>query len=80
MFNKKTIRRMPPVTREIARQVNALELSITRIKRKLTDIQRLELESQALWAQIKPRNEVSPDDIAEEHDRQMLAKVAGDLF
>lgn len=51
MRTRRTLRRLPPLTRAIARQLNALELAIQRIDRQLELVQRAELDAKALWTQ-----------------------------
>lgn len=48
-YRKKTLRKMSPKTREFASLLNDLELALNRLARKLPDIARLELDSQALF-------------------------------
>lgn len=47
----KTIRRMPPLTRWTARDLNDLQTLIDRIDSRLPEIERAEADSKALWAQ-----------------------------
>lgn len=47
-YRKKTIRRLPPKTREFAKILNELESVLNRAKNRLPEIARLELDSQAL--------------------------------
>lgn len=51
MRTRRTLRRLPPLTRSIAKQLNALELAIQRIDRQLELVQRAELDAKALWTQ-----------------------------
>lgn len=48
-FKKKTIRRIPPKTREFARIINELKSVLTRLEHRLSDIASLELDSKALY-------------------------------
>ena len=47
-FRKATLRRMPPVTRKYAKLLNELDSVLRRSKNMVEEIQRLELDSQAL--------------------------------
>ncbi|MBA7647788.1 hypothetical protein ES703_55567 [subsurface metagenome] len=48
MYRKATLRRMPPVTRKYAKLLNELDSVLRRGKNMVEEIQRLELDSQAL--------------------------------
>ena len=47
-FRKATLRRMPPKTRKYAKLLNEMESVLRRGKNMVEEIQRLELDSQAL--------------------------------
>ena len=54
MYRKATLRRLPEVTRAVARQINAAELALSRLKRMLPKIQQAENEAIAFWNQGRP--------------------------
>ena len=57
MYRKATLRRMPPVTRRYARLLGQLESVLRKGKNIVEEIQRLELDSQALaHARQLPQN------------------------
>ncbi len=47
-YRKKTLRKMPPVTRDTARLVNDLESLARKLRNRLATIQELEIDSIAL--------------------------------
>jgi chorismate-pyruvate lyase len=57
MFKAKTLRRLPPETRELARLLNELDSVTRRLRNRVPKYVRLEAESRALWK----RKEVYPD-------------------
>lgn len=48
-YRRLTLRRMPTQTRKLARLINELDSVTTRLVNHLPEIQRLELDSKALW-------------------------------
>lgn len=52
-FQRKTMRRMPPVTRNLCKRLNAIELELKRIKRLIPDIESMERESIAFMRASK---------------------------
>lgn len=50
MYTKKTLRKLSPKTRELARTINTLELEVKRLKRFLEAVERMELDSKALFS------------------------------
>ena len=48
-LRKKTLRKLPPTARKVARMIAELESVSRRLKNLLEDLARLERESQALW-------------------------------
>jgi len=56
-FRKSTLRRMSPKTRKYARLLNDLESVLRRGKNMVEEIQRLELDSQALTHAKEQRKE-----------------------
>ena len=52
-YRKKTLRSMLPTTRRVARLIGELESVDKRLKNLIPDLQRLELESQALNNSMK---------------------------
>ena len=53
MYRKTTLRRMQPVTRRYARNLNSLQGILKRLQNLTADIARLELDSAALFNQKK---------------------------
>jgi hypothetical protein len=53
MYRKTTLRRMQPVTRRYARNLNSLQGILKRLQNLTQDIARLELDSAALFNQKK---------------------------
>lgn len=49
MKTKKTLRKLPPLTRAIAKNLNTIELAISRIDRLMPHLERAEHDSKALW-------------------------------
>jgi len=60
-FRKATLRKMPPVTRKYARLLNDLDSVLRRGKNLVEELNRLELDSQAL-ANAKERGAIIGDD------------------
>lgn len=52
-YRKKTLRSMLPTTRKVARLIGELESVDKRLKNLIPDLQRMELESQALQNSMK---------------------------
>lgn len=80
MFQKKTLRRMYPKQRELAKNVNRLELEIKRLKKQVIEMGSLEHDSRALANMNKAKavNEVTPTKDPNEIDwkkESALAKV-----
>ena len=48
-YKKRTLRKMSPTTRKVARLIGELDSVTRRLKNLIPDIQRLEADSQALW-------------------------------
>ena len=65
MFQGKTLRRMTPKTRKLAKEYNALELTLRRMKKQVEAMAELERDSIALWNQNKARSrdEVKAEDV-----------------
>lgn len=81
-YRKKTLRSMSPTTRRYARLVGQLEGLVRQAKKFVETMRELELDSRALHnmnARI-PRDEVDPESIEAEFDRQALSKATKGLF
>lgn len=80
-YRKSTLRRMPVVTRKYAKLLNEMESVLRRGKNLIEEIQRLELDSQALWAQsqAKSRDELTGEGLGE-LDKQMISKASQDIL
>jgi len=61
-FRKTTLRRMSPVTRKYAKLLNELESVLRKGKNMVEEIQRLELDSRALWNQRQALTEQREDE------------------
>ena len=59
MYTKNTLREMPWYTRKFARELNALELSLERLKCMLPNILSLEIDSKALEAHRLEQSETT---------------------
>jgi len=57
MYTRKTLRRLPAETRELARLCNELESVHHRLRNRVEKYSHLERDSQALWK----RKEIYPD-------------------
>ena len=81
MFQSKTMRRMTPKTRKLAKEYNALELILRRMKKQVEVMAELECDSIALWNQNKARSrdEVKRGDVPDWKDQSALAKTGRDL-
>ena len=62
MYKKKTLRRLPPITRRYARIINDLDGVIRRLKNLTQDIDRLEMDSRALFKRREYEDRVTIDD------------------
>ena len=62
MYKKKTLRRLPPITRRYARIVNDLDSVMRRLKNLTEDIDRLEMDSRALFKRREYEDRVTIDD------------------
>lgn len=60
MFKAKTLRRLPPETRELARLLNELDSVTRRLKNRVPKYVQLEAESRALWNRKEYENAGSP--------------------
>jgi len=80
MFQSKTLRRMNSKTRKLAKEYNALELILRRMKKQVEVVAELERDSIALWNQNKARSrdEVKPGTLGWK-DQSALAKTGRDL-
>jgi len=56
-YRKKTLRSMSPTARKVARLIGELESVTRRLKNLIPDLQRLDLDSQALAHTKEPRKE-----------------------
>ena len=56
-YRKKTLRSMSPVTRKVARLIGELDSVSRRLKNLIPEIQRIELDSQALRNSQYPKEE-----------------------
>lgn len=56
-YRKKTLRKMSPTARKVARLAGEAESVATRLKNLIPDLQRLDLDSQALFNMKKAREE-----------------------
>ncbi len=56
-YRKKTLRKMSPTARKVARLAGEAESVATRLKNLIPDLQRLDLDSQALFNMNKAREE-----------------------
>lgn len=65
MYRKKTLRRLPPVTRRYARIINDLDGVIRRLKNLTEDIDRLEADSRALFKRREYEDRVTIDESTE---------------
>lgn len=57
-YRKKTLRRMSPTVRKVARLAGELDSVSRRLKNLLPELQRLELDSKALKKAMYPKDEV----------------------
>ena len=75
MYKSKTLRRMPPVTRKLAKELNIAERSIIRIGKLVTAISEIEREANA-WNKrqehYKVKQSIDPINWPED---SMLAKI-----
>ncbi len=55
-YRNKTLRSMPPITRKIARLIGELDSVSRRLKNTIPELQRLELDSQALKNSQYPKD------------------------
>lgn len=82
MRTSKTLRRLPPETRKIARAVNDLEKALSRINRQIEHLAQMELDNLA-WLKrqehFRDRGEVDPLTL-DLMDASMLEKVSKHLF
>ncbi len=56
-YRKKTLRKMSPTARKVARLAGEAESVATRLKNLIPDLQRLDLDSQALFNMKKAQEE-----------------------
>lgn len=79
-YRKATLRRMSPVAKKYAKLVNELESVLRRAKNLMEEIQRIELDSQALWKQheAQPRDELAGESL-DELSKQMLDRTTKDI-
>lgn len=79
-YRKVTLRRMSPVARKYAKLLNELDSVLRRAKNLMEEIQRIELDSQALWKQheAKTRDELTGEGL-DEIGKQMLGKITKDI-
>ncbi|MCP4608960.1 MAG: hypothetical protein GY845_09635 [Planctomycetes bacterium] len=70
-YQKKTLRKMQPVTRKYAKLINDLELIVKRSKRIMEELQDIELNSSALINMNKP-NPILDDPIIQNDDQPEL--------
>lgn len=77
---KKTLRKLSPTTRKFARLLGEQASVTRRLTNMIPDIQRLELDSQALFKaqEASPHGEVTGDDMPE-IQRQILSKTTQDV-
>ncbi len=54
-YRKKTLRSMSPTTRKVARLIGELDSVTRRLKNLMPEVQRIEMESQALKTAKQPR-------------------------
>ena len=47
-YQKRTLRQMPPKTRELARIIGELEMAVRKLKNRLAIVEDLEIDSRAL--------------------------------
>ncbi|MBA7715107.1 hypothetical protein ES703_124147 [subsurface metagenome] len=81
MFQSKTLRRMTPKTRKLAKEYNALEFTLRRMKKQVEVMAELERDSLALCNQNKARrrDEVTSEDGKGWKDQSALARTGRDL-
>lgn len=60
-FRKRTLRTMSPTARQVARLIGELESATNRLKNLIPDLQRLDLESKALYTQRNSKLSNLPD-------------------
>jgi hypothetical protein len=69
MYRKKTLRKLQPITRRYARNLNSLQGILKRLQNLTDDIARLELDSQSLLNRQKHEqaieHDTSPDHVME---------------
>jgi hypothetical protein len=65
MYKKKTLRRLPTITRRYARIINDLDSVIRRLKNLTEDIDRLEMDSRALFKRREHDDRVTIDEATE---------------
>lgn len=77
MFQKRTLRRMTPIAREVARQINELDKARNRLVKLLEDITHAEIDSLALFEKKKAQGtgEVADPDVPEWIQASALSKV-----
>ena len=56
-YRKKTLRSMSPTTRKVARLIGELDSISRRLKNTIPDLQRLELDSKALWVKDQKKEQ-----------------------
>lgn len=72
-YQKKTLRRMSPRTREYAKLCNEFEKLLKRLKKQVDVMASLELDSQALQNQSRIKNNL------DSMDQSILAKTVNDI-
>ncbi len=79
MYQAKTLRRLPPRTRALARSINALELETRRLKKMVEPMRQMENDQKALFRTMtvpkQVRGEIFPDDVDGVMNQQMLASA-----
>jgi len=80
MYQSKTLRRMPTITRKLAKNLNEAEKSIARLKKLIPIIQSQELETLA-WNKrqehYRQKQEIDPLDVCNNCEYKVTCKFDG---
>jgi hypothetical protein len=79
-YTKKTLRKKPPLTRELAKRLNAVELELKRLKRMLPKIEVIEVEANAFMRQSKGEGKVKVGVVTQGGERLGPESDLGDLI
>lgn len=76
-YHKKTLRNMSTNSRKLARLINDLDSALTKLKNFMPTVERMELESNALYGRLSTYEKRVFDQEQQQRDQ---TKVADDLF